>query len=120
MPASTGRVGAPYRSTQRKTASGPMPIRGMNVMQIIMFLPTSRVPHCTSGTTKSSRTTATATSSGAKLLGWEKDVGALAAGHYADVVAVRGDPTIDIKLLHQMLFVMKNGVVYKGVPGIQQ
>ena len=61
-----------------------------------------------------------ATSGGARLLGWEKDVGTLAAGRYADVVAVRGDPTADIKLLHQMLFVMKGGVVYKGVPGIQQ
>lgn len=61
----------------------------------------------------------TATGSGAKLLGWEKDVGSLSAGHYADIVAVRGDPTADIKLLHNMLFVMKNGVVYKGAPIIQ-
>jgi imidazolonepropionase-like amidohydrolase len=62
----------------------------------------------------------TAHSGGAKLLGWEKDVGTLASGRYADVVAVRGDPTTDIKLLHQMLFVMKGGIVYKGLPGIQQ
>jgi imidazolonepropionase-like amidohydrolase len=61
-----------------------------------------------------------ATGSGAKLLGWEKDVGTLATGRFADVIAVRGDPTTDIKLLHQMLFVMKNGVVYKGAPAIQQ
>lgn len=62
----------------------------------------------------------TATSGSAKLLGWERDVGTLAAGRFADIVAVRGDPTVDIKLLHQMLFVMKGGTVFKGTPGIQQ
>jgi imidazolonepropionase-like amidohydrolase len=62
----------------------------------------------------------TATGSGAKLLGWEKDVGTLAAGRYADIVAVRGDATADIKLLHNMLFVMKGGVVYRNGQGVQQ
>jgi imidazolonepropionase-like amidohydrolase len=62
----------------------------------------------------------TAHSGSAKLLGWENDVGTLAAGRYADIVAVRGDPTTDIKLLHQMLFVMKGGTVYKGPTSVQQ
>jgi imidazolonepropionase-like amidohydrolase len=61
----------------------------------------------------------TATSSAAKLLGWETQVGTLAAGKFADVVAVRGDATSDIKLLKQMLFVMKGGTVYRA-PGVQQ
>jgi imidazolonepropionase-like amidohydrolase len=61
-----------------------------------------------------------ATSGSAKLLGWERDVGTLAAGRFADIIAVRGDPTADIKLLHQMLFVMKGGVTYKGAPAVQQ
>ena len=62
----------------------------------------------------------TANSSAAKLLGWEKDVGTIAAGKFADVIAVRGDPTRDIKLLRQMAFVMKNGTVYVGAPLPQQ
>jgi imidazolonepropionase-like amidohydrolase len=62
----------------------------------------------------------TATSSAAKLLGWEKDVGTLATGRFADIVAVQGDPTANIKLLHQMSFVMKGGIVYKGVSAVQQ
>jgi imidazolonepropionase-like amidohydrolase len=49
----------------------------------------------------------------AKLLGWEHDVGRLAAGYYADVVAVRGDPLTDIGVLKQVTFVMKGGVIYK-------
>ena len=53
------------------------------------------------------------TSNAAKLLGWEKNVGTLAAGKWADVVAVPGDPTRDITLMEKPSFVMKNGVVYK-------
>ena len=55
----------------------------------------------------------TGTSSAAKLLGWEAQVGTLAAGKFADVAAVPGDPTMDITALQRPTFVMKNGVVYK-------
>jgi imidazolonepropionase-like amidohydrolase len=54
------------------------------------------------------------TSNAAKLLGWDKQVGTLAAGKWADVVAVPGDPTKDITLMEKPSFVMKNGVVYKS------
>jgi imidazolonepropionase-like amidohydrolase len=50
---------------------------------------------------------------GAKLLGWEGQVGALKAGYLADVIAVPGDPTRDISVLKQVSFVMKGGVVYR-------
>lgn len=60
-----------------------------------------------------------ATGNAAKLLGWERDVGTLAGGRFADIVAVRGDPTKDIKLLEKPSFVMKGGVVYVGLPVIQ-
>jgi imidazolonepropionase-like amidohydrolase len=53
------------------------------------------------------------TSSAATLLGWERDVGTLAAGKWADVVAVPGDPTKDIGALEHVRFVMKNGVIYR-------
>jgi imidazolonepropionase-like amidohydrolase len=54
------------------------------------------------------------TSSAAKLLGWESRVGTLVAGKFADVVAVPGDPTADIKVMEKPSFVMKNGVIYKA------
>ncbi len=54
------------------------------------------------------------TSSAAKLLGWESRIGTLAAGKLADVVAVAGDPLADVKRLESTVFVMKDGVVYKG------
>jgi imidazolonepropionase-like amidohydrolase len=50
---------------------------------------------------------------GAKLLGWESAIGALRAGYFADVIAVRGDPLNDITALQRVSFVMKNGVVYR-------
>ncbi len=54
-----------------------------------------------------------ATSSAAEALGRAKDVGALATGHYADIIAVAGDPTSDVRLLENIPFVMKGGVVVK-------
>jgi imidazolonepropionase-like amidohydrolase len=50
---------------------------------------------------------------GAKLLGWEKEIGALKAGYFADIVAVPGNPLEDISVLERMNFVMKGGVVYR-------
>ena len=51
-----------------------------------------------------------------KLLGWDKRVGTLSAGKWADVVAVPGDPTRDITVMEKPTFVMKGGVVYKQQP----
>ncbi len=50
---------------------------------------------------------------GAKLLGWEGEIGALEPGYLADVVAVPGDPLQDVGVLGNVSFVMKGGVVYK-------
>ena len=50
---------------------------------------------------------------GAKLLGWEGQIGALKPGYFADVIAVPGDPLTDVSVLQNVKFVMKNGVVYK-------
>lgn len=53
------------------------------------------------------------TMNGATLLGLEKNIGSLAVGKYADIVAVSGDPLQDIKRMENAVFVMKNGVIYK-------
>jgi imidazolonepropionase-like amidohydrolase len=50
---------------------------------------------------------------GAKLLGWEGQIGALQPGYLADIVAVAGDPLQDISTLKNVSFVMKGGVIYK-------
>ena len=52
-----------------------------------------------------------ATENAATLLRVEDEIGQLAAGYYADVVAVRGDPFSDVTLLESPEFVMKNGDV---------
>ena len=55
-----------------------------------------------------------ATVNAAELMGWEDKVGAVESGHYADVIAVDGDPLADITQLQHVTFVMKGGVVAKG------
>jgi imidazolonepropionase-like amidohydrolase len=50
---------------------------------------------------------------GAKLLGWDGQIGELKAGYFADVIAVPGNPVEDISVLRKVAFVMKGGVVYK-------
>lgn len=53
------------------------------------------------------------TLNGAKLLGWDKNLGSLQPGKWADIVAVSGDPLTDIHAMQNVVFVMKNGVIYR-------
>jgi len=50
---------------------------------------------------------------GAKVLGWEEQIGKLKGGYFADVIAVPGDPLQDISVLERIQFVMKGGIVYR-------
>ncbi len=50
---------------------------------------------------------------GARLLGWQGEIGALKPGYLADIIAVPADPLQDISVLKRVSFVMKGGVVYR-------
>jgi len=54
-----------------------------------------------------------ATRSAADLLGASDRIGSIQAGHYADIVAVAGDPLKDSGAFEHVAFVMKGGVVYR-------
>ena len=54
-----------------------------------------------------------ATATDARILHHEKDLGRVRAGMLADLVAVSGDPTRDIDAVAHVVFVMKDGVVYR-------
>jgi imidazolonepropionase-like amidohydrolase len=51
--------------------------------------------------------------SGAKLLGWERQIGQLKPGYLADIIAVSGNPLEDISALGRVSFVMKGGEIVK-------
>jgi len=56
----------------------------------------------------------TATVNAADLLGWSDRIGTIESGKFADIVAVRGDPTKDVTTLERPVFVMKGGAVYRN------
>jgi len=55
----------------------------------------------------------TATLNAAALLGWSHRVGSLEPGKLADIIAVRDNPFQDVTTLERVVFVMKDGVVYR-------
>ena len=55
---------------------------------------------------------------GAELLGWSDRVGSIAAGKYADLIAVRGNPLQDVTTLERVAWVMKGGTVSRDAFGI--
>ena len=55
-----------------------------------------------------------ATRSAAEVLDRTADVGAIAPGRYADLIAVDGDPLTDVRVLESVAVVMKGGQIVKG------
>jgi imidazolonepropionase-like amidohydrolase len=45
----------------------------------------------------------------AEVMGWQRDIGSITKGKFADLVAVSGDPVVDITELQRVKFVMKGG-----------
>jgi len=56
-----------------------------------------------------------ANSLGAEALGMSDQIGAIAPGLQADMIALDGDPLKDITAVRRVVFVMKGGIVYKNV-----
>jgi imidazolonepropionase-like amidohydrolase len=56
-----------------------------------------------------------ATSGAARALGLADQLGAVAPGMQADLIAVDGDPLRDITALSRVLFVMRAGIVYRNL-----
>jgi imidazolonepropionase-like amidohydrolase len=54
-----------------------------------------------------------ANSLGAKALGMADQIGSIAPGLQADIIALDGNPLTDITAVRRVVFVMKGGVVYK-------
>lgn len=56
-----------------------------------------------------------ATITASELIRMEKEIGTIEPGKYADIIATDGNPADDIKALTRVVFVMKEGKVYKGM-----
>lgn len=57
---------------------------------------------------------ASATYNGAELLGVSEMLGTIEKGKLADIIAVDGDPVKDISVMEKVVFVMKDGIIYKN------
>ena len=55
-----------------------------------------------------------ATVTSAELIARDDELGRLAPGYLADIIAVPGDPTQDIKVTQDVRFVMKDGLVFRN------
>ena len=55
-----------------------------------------------------------ATAKGAELLGKRGELGTIAPGAYADLIAVTGDPLADVNVLKNVAFVMNDGSVFRS------
>jgi imidazolonepropionase-like amidohydrolase len=76
---------------------------GQNTRELAWFVKAGMTP---------AQALATATTIPAALLGHEKDLGAIAPGYFADLVAVDGDPLADITVvINKVRWVMKGGAV---------
>ena len=47
-------------------------------------------------------------------MNWEDRVGQIKTGYFADIIAVRDNPLLNIRLLEDINIVIKGGVVYKA------
>jgi imidazolonepropionase-like amidohydrolase len=47
-------------------------------------------------------------------MGMADQIGSVRQGKFADMVAVKGNPLTDVRILQKVQFVMKDGVVYKN------
>ena len=55
-----------------------------------------------------------ATMNGAALLNWSDRIGTIEPGKFADIIAIDGDPTKDINAIENVVFVMKDGAVFRN------
>ena len=58
------------------------------------------------------------TTTNARVMGWQNQIGSIDKGKYADLIAVSGDPVADITELQRVKFVMKGGKIIRSEPGL--
>ncbi len=86
------------------TDSGVQP-HGLNARQMALFVEAGMTPL---------QAIQAATLVNARLLRMEGKIGSLRPGAFADVIAVRGDPLLDVRVLERPFWVMKSGEVVAG------
>jgi imidazolonepropionase-like amidohydrolase len=57
-----------------------------------------------------------ATSRAAESLRLEREIGRIAVGYQADLIATDGDPVREIEAAQRVVFVMRGGVIYRNEP----
>src|SRR4029077_8024062 len=100
-------------STRRAFKAGVKIGMGSDAVYSMFGQNTRELAWCVEGGMTRAQALASATTIPAALLGHEKDLGAIAPGYFADIVAVNGDPLADVNVLsEQVRWVIKAGAVF--------
>jgi imidazolonepropionase-like amidohydrolase len=102
-------------SFQKALKAGVKIVFGTDMGGILWTEPIAQeFPRMTELSMSPMETIKSATSRAAEMLDMTGEIGVVAPGAYADIVAVPGDPLRDIHVLEHVTFVMKDGGVFKN------
>ena len=87
---------------------GPFP-HGQNVRELVWMTRLGMSP---------AQALTAATGINARIIAQDSELGSIKSGFFADLVAVAGDPSIEIAKLRQVRFVMKSGAIFRRDPPI--
>jgi len=108
----TNYIGRNLESTRKAIKAGVQVVMGSDAIFSMFGQNTRELEWFVKAGMTPAQALASATTTAARMMGMEKDIGSVAPGFYADIVAVEGDPLKDVGvIINNVRWVMKDGAV---------